>query len=74
MNRSSTVVVFLLLCVCCFSLACQYAPAAEQKGWQPLFNGKDLAGWQNASGGQPGAGWVVEERAMVRKEIGRAHV
>jgi hypothetical protein len=66
MNRSSRVVVFLLACACGFGLAHQVG-AADEKGWQDLFNGKDLSGWQNASGGQPSAGWVVEDGAVVRK-------
>ena len=44
--------------------------AAEDKGWKPLFNGKDFSGWTNAQGKAPGKGWVVDDGAMCRKEAG----
>ena len=65
MNRSSRVMLFLLVCAGIFGLAHQDG-AADDKAGRQLFNGKDLTGWQNASGGKPGAGWVVEDGAMVR--------
>ncbi|MEN6496806.1 MAG: DUF1080 domain-containing protein [Thermoguttaceae bacterium] len=39
-------------------------PAVDaQKGWKPLFNGKDLTGWEMA---RPGS-WVVEDGVLSRK-------
>src|SRR5687768_2682710 len=35
---------FLILFVCLVASAAQ-AQQAIEKGWQPLFNGKDLTGW-----------------------------
>lgn len=60
-------VVLLLLAVYGFALLPGNTPAAEDDGFQPLFNGKDLTGWQNASGREPGSGWVVQDGAMARK-------
>ncbi|MGE3805669.1 MAG: family 16 glycoside hydrolase [Gemmataceae bacterium] len=38
--------------------------ADDDKGFRPLFNGKDLTGWTGASGKEPGAGWKVEDGAL----------
>ncbi len=42
--------------------------AADEGGWRPLFDGKNLDNWQSADGGAPSAGWVVEDGAVVRKD------
>jgi tRNA A-37 threonylcarbamoyl transferase component Bud32 len=38
-------------------------PEADEKGWIPLFNGKDLTGWKTFDGGT--AGWKVEGGAII---------
>jgi len=39
----------------------------KEKGWRPLFNGKDFSGWTDAAGKSPGKGWAIVEGAMVRQ-------
>ncbi|HUT12825.1 MAG TPA: DUF1080 domain-containing protein [Thermoguttaceae bacterium] len=68
MNRTSSIVGVFLALAFVVGPALSQAQAADDDGFQELFNGKDLTGWQNASGGEPGGGWVVEDGAMVRKD------
>lgn len=49
-------------------MALTTAQAADDCGWQPLFNGKDLSGWQDASGKAPSDGWVVDNGTLARKK------
>lgn len=52
-----------------FALALVAWPAsAAEKGWQVLFDGKNLDAWQNGSGAKPSPKWVIEDGAMVRQK------
>jgi len=67
MNRLSTIGISLLVPLCSCGLGAIDGQAAEDHGWQTLFNGKDLTGWQTASGKEPAVGWAVGDGALVRK-------
>ena len=70
----------LLLCVglaCLVSVWASPCPAGEHpqidpdRGWQKLFNGKDLTGWKTRdSEGRPAPAeaWVVEDGTLTRKD------
>jgi hypothetical protein len=44
-------------------LACQFAPAADEAGFTPLFDGKTLTGWKLVGGHGPG--YVVQDNKIV---------
>jgi hypothetical protein len=46
-------------------LACASSPAADDSGWRPLFNGKDLDGWEHV-----GPGKMLLEDGLIRTEGG----
>ena len=66
------VVVLTLMCICVCGAT--MAIGAEDDGFKPLFNGKDLTGWDNGRGGEPGAAWVVEDGALTLKGKGGGYV
>jgi hypothetical protein len=72
MNRTFRAAVALAL-TCAFACGAAVA-AAEDDGFKPLFNGKDLTGWDNGRGGAPGAGWVVEDGALTLSGKGGGYV
>ena len=47
-----------------------FAAHAQEKGWQPLFNGKDLTGWKRIAGG---AVFTVEDGVIVGRTVAKSH-
>lgn len=53
----------LLVWFACFCAAGSLARAADETGFETIFNGKDLSGWQIV--GKRGPGYVVEDGVLV---------
>jgi len=57
--KRSTAIVWVVACALIMLALGSIARAAEEEGFRPMFNGKDLTGWE----GKPG-GWWVEDGAI----------
>ena len=65
MNRKTRQMSIVgVLCVAVLSASL----AAAEKGWKPLFNGKDLANWQRVDEGY--GGWTVDDESISLTERG----
>jgi hypothetical protein len=51
-------------------LGAALAPAADEKGFVPLFNGKDLSGWTLFEKKKQGSGYIVEDGKIVCPKTG----
>jgi hypothetical protein len=70
MSRAVVVLALMCACVCGATMVA----SADDNGFKPLFNGKDLNGWDNGRGGEPGAAWVVEDGALTLTGKGGGYV
>jgi hypothetical protein len=57
-----------------FFLFAQFSQAADEEGWTPLFDGKDLSQWRNYGETELGDGWRVEDGTLVLAEAGAGDI
>lgn len=60
----------LLLVQCFLFLSMSINTQAQEKGWQSLFNGKDLTGWKRIAGA---AEYTVENGVIVGRTVAKSH-
>ncbi|WP_460555116.1 3-keto-disaccharide hydrolase [Ferruginibacter profundus] len=60
----------LRLVQCIFFLSVSVNMLAQEKGWQSLFNGKDLTGWKRIAGA---ATYTVEDGVIVGRTVAKSH-
>ena len=59
----------VLLSVAVLPLLAQSGGASADKGWVPLFNGKDLSGWKNYGAEK----WTVDNGEILGEAVTKAY-